>query len=154
MMAHTMNLPVTVLRPSVAYGPGQREDMFLPALVCALLRGERFALTAGEQTRDFVFIDDLVEALGMAGLCAVTDGEVINIGGGAAIRISDLVDRVERITNACGLAQLGTLGYRPGEAMQYHLDISKAARLLSWHPHTPLEKGLQQTVDWFKVRLP
>src|SRR3569832_901968 len=92
MMAHTLGLPTTVLRPSVTYGPEQQDDMFLPALIRALLRGERFAMTAGEQTRDFVFIDDLVEALGRAGLAADTTGEVINIGGGQAIRIADLVD--------------------------------------------------------------
>lgn len=146
-----MELPVTVLRPSVAYGPGQREDMFLPALICALLRGEPFPMTAGEQTRDFIYISDLVEALGLAGLDDATNGEVINIGGGSAIRITDLVDKVELMTQSHGMARRGAVDYRPGEAMRYLLDISKSARLLGWYPSTPLEQGLQQTVDWYRA---
>lgn len=151
VMAQTMELPVTVLRPSVAYGPGQREDMFLPALICALLRGERFPMTAGEQTRDFIYIADLVEALCMAGLDNTTAGEVINIGGGRATKISDLVDKVELMTQSQGMARRGAVQYRPGEAMQYLLDISKATRLLGWCPSTSLEQGLQQTVDWYRA---
>jgi UDP-glucose 4-epimerase len=151
MMAHTQGLPVTVLRPSVAYGPGQQEDMFLPALVCALLRREPFAMTAGEQTRDLIHIDDLVTALGSAGLCKAAEGEVINIGSGCAIRIADLVDMVENMTQSSGLAQRGAVAYRPGEAMQYQLDVSKAARLLGWHPQTSLAQGLQQTIDWYRT---
>lgn len=150
MMAHTKGLPVTVLRPSVAYGPEQREDMFIPAMVCALLRGERFSMTSGEQTRDFIFIDDLVDALMRASLCAAS-GEVINIGSGKATRIADLVDKVEHLTRARGLAQRGAIAYRPGEAMQYQLDIRKAERLLDWRPLTSLEHGLRQTVDWYRA---
>ena len=151
MMAHTLGLPTTVLRPSVAYGPEQHEDMFLPALIRALLRGERFAMTEGEQTRDFVYVDDLVEALGCAGLSADTTGEVINIGGGQAIRISELVAHVERMTDAVGLAQRGAVAYRPGEAMNYQLDIAKAQKLLGWWPRTNLEQGLARTVAWYRA---
>lgn len=151
MMAHTLGLPTTVLRPSVAYGPEQREDMFLPALIRALLRGEHFAMTAGEQTRDFIYIDDLIQALGQAGLAKTTAGEIINIGGGSAIRITDLVDHVERLTGAPGLAIRGAVPYRPGEAMNYQLDIAKADLLLEWQPRTTLELGLERTVAWYKA---
>lgn len=153
MMAHNLGMPVTVLRPSVAYGPEQHEDMFLPALIRALLRGERFAMTAGEQTRDFVYIDDLVQALGRVGLIGNTSGEVINIGGGHAIRIADLVDHVERMTDARGQAQRNAVAYRPGEAMNYQLDISKAEKLLGWRPQTSLEQGLQRTIAWYRTDL-
>lgn len=151
MMAHTLSLPTTVLRPSVAYGPEQQDDMFLPALIRALQRRERFAMTAGEQTRDLVYIDDLIGALGRAGLAEGTTGEVINIGSGSAVRIADLVDHVERLTDAIGLAVRGAIAYRPGEAMNYQLDIDKAARLLGWQPRVSLEHGLQRTVAWYKA---
>jgi UDP-glucose 4-epimerase len=150
-MAFNLGLPAMVLRPSVAYGPEQREDMFLPALIRTLLRGERFAMTAGEQTRDFVYIDDLVQALGRAGLSENTSGEVINVGGGQAIRIADLVDHVERMTDTIGQAQRGAVAYRPGEAMNYQLDIAKAEKLLEWRPQTSLEQGLQRTVAWYRA---
>src|SRR3546814_11839271 len=104
-MARTMGLPVCVLRPSVAYGPAQQEDMFLPALIHALLQGKRFPMTNGDQTRDYIYIDDLVEAIALAGVCPDTSGEVINIGSGKGTRINDVVKLVEQTEGVNELVQ-------------------------------------------------
>lgn len=56
-------LPVTVLRPTLVYGPAQGEDLFLSQLIRAVLAGRPFAMTAGEQYQDFIYVDDMVDAL-------------------------------------------------------------------------------------------
>jgi UDP-glucose 4-epimerase len=150
LMHRSFGLPVTVLRPAVAYGPGQQSDMFLPALIQTLLLGEEFNMTAGEQTRDYVYIDDLVEALLLAGTGALIDGEIINVGGGQAVRIAELVERVEAQLDCKGLVRRGALPYRTGEAMEYELDVSKARALLGWAPRTSLDEGLRRTVAWYR----
>lgn len=150
LMHASFGLPVVVLRPSVAYGPGQNSDMFLPALIQSLLRGEEFRMTRGEQTRDYVFVSDLVEALLLAGCRARVDGEVINVGGGRATRIAGLVERVEELLGRQGLVVRGALPYRTGEAMEYELDLSKARGLLQWEPRTSLDEGLRRTVAWYQ----
>lgn len=151
MLARTSGLAVCVVRPSVVYGPGQGVDMFLPALTRALLRRERFAMTAGEQTRDYAFVGDLVEALLRAGTADMVAGEVINIGSGVATRIATLADIVEAMTGAVGYTDRGAVSYRPAELMTYSMDITKAERLLGWRPTTTLERGLEQTIAWYRV---
>jgi len=152
MMHANLGLPVTILRPSVAYGPGQRSDMFLPDLIQTLLRGEPFSMTPGEQTRDYVYVQDLVEALLRAGCRADINGEIINIGSGAPVRMAALVDRIEALLGREGWVRRGALDYRPGEPMAYWLDISKARQLLEWVPGTSLDEGLQRTVAWYRGR--
>jgi nucleoside-diphosphate-sugar epimerase len=150
LMHSSFGLPVVVLRPSVAYGPGQNSDMFLPALIQSLLRGEEFKMTLGEQTRDYVYVDDLVDALLRSGDCANLDGEIINIGSGQATRIADLVGRVEAQLRCSGLVRRGALPYRTGEPMEYLLDVSKARQLLHWTPQTSLDDGLRHTINWYR----
>jgi len=149
LMARNMGLPVCILRPSVAYGPGQQDDMFLPALIRALLQGKSFPMTGGEQTRDYIYVEDLVEAIVAAGVCSDSSGEIVNIGSGRGERISDVVDLVEQMMGVNGLVKRGALAYRIGEPMDYCLDISKAARLLNWRPKISLVEGLRRTIDWY-----
>jgi nucleoside-diphosphate-sugar epimerase len=150
LMHSSFSLPVVVLRPSVAYGPAQRSDMFLPALIQALLRGEDFKMTLGEQTRDYVFVSDLVDALLCAGYYSGIEGEIINIGSGEPIKIAQLVRNVEDLLSCADSVHRGALSYRVGEPMDYWLDISKAKRLLRWVPQTSLENGLRHTINWYK----
>lgn len=150
MMARTLAVPVCVLRPSVVYGPEQGDDMFVPALVRALLLGERFPMTAGEQTRDFVFVGDLVEAILLAGSTPNLGGEVINIGSGLATSIAALADSVEAVTDSHGHTDRGAVAYRGAEPMNYAMNITKAERLLGWRPATTLGEGLRQTIAWYR----
>lgn len=150
LMHRSFGLPVVVLRPSVVYGPAQCGDMFLPALIQSLLRGKAFDMTPGEQTRDFVFVEDLVDALLRAGYCKGIDGEIINIGSGEPVVISRLVEYVENLVGCTGLVRRGALNYRIGEPMEYWLDISKAKNMLDWGPQTSLVNGLARTVGWYR----
>lgn len=150
LMYRSFGLPVVVLRPSLVYGPAQGGDMFLPALIQSLLRGQPFEMTLGEQTRDFVFVVDLVEALLLAGCCKGVDGEIINVGGGEPVVISALVEHVEKLVGRTGLVRRGALKYRTNEQMEYWLDISKAKNMLNWVPKTSLVNGLNRTVSWYR----
>lgn len=152
LMHCSFGLPVVILRPSVAYGPAQRSDMFLSALIQTLLRGEEFPMTLGEQTRDYIYVTDLVDALLRAGYCPGIEGEIINIGSGEPIQIAQLVSRIESLLGCTDLVRRGALAYRTGEPMAYWLDISKAKRLLKWMPQTSLDEGLKSTICWYQDR--
>src|SRR5437667_2751057 len=88
-VSRTCQFPAVVLRPTNVYGPGQGEEMFVPALVTALLCGREFAMTAGEQTRDYVYVADLVDAIIGALELQVPCG-VVNIGSGVPVRIKEI----------------------------------------------------------------
>lgn len=146
--AHRLGgLPVVELRPTLAYGPGQPPDMFLPALVAALAAGRHFAMTAGEQTRDFVYVDDLVAALLAALLTPEAAGRVVNVGSGKPVALADLARSVARMLDAEELLGIGEVPYRTGEVMDYWVDPTLAAELLGWRATTPLTDGLRAVVD-------
>lgn len=146
-------LPVVVLRPSLAYGPGQGEEMFLPALIRSLLSGQRFAMSRGEQTRDYVYIDDVVEAMLRAAVCQDATGQVINVSSGEPARIVDVTRRVVELigNDAADLLDVGKLDYRHGEAMNYWADRTRARTLLGWEPSVSLLDGLARTVEHYRT---
>ena len=144
--------PAVVLRPTVIYGPGQGEDMFLPALIRALLTGQTFEMTHGEQTRDFLYVGDVVTAvLKAVHANAGVDGNVINLGAGHSHSVKDVVDMVlQGIPDASpAQVQFGALPYRCHEAMHYAARIERAATLLAWQPMMYLRQGLRATIDYF-----
>ncbi|HEY5921582.1 MAG TPA: NAD(P)-dependent oxidoreductase [Kofleriaceae bacterium] len=132
--------PTTVLRLGVVYGPGQSPKMFIPQLVAALRAGKRFAMTQGTQTRDFVFVDDVAEAIVAA--LARPPVSVVNIASGREIAVRDAARIIARAVGADeALLGFGDIALRAGEAMRYVLDVSLAARELDWRARTSLEAG-------------
>lgn len=132
--------PTTVLRLGVVYGPGQRPHMMIPQLVAALRAGRVFAMTQGTQTRDFVYVDDVAEAIVAA--LAAPPMPVVNIASGEEVAVRDAARTIARALDADeALLGFGQVPLRAGEAMRYVLDVSRAARELGWHPRTSLAAG-------------
>ncbi len=142
-------MPLTVIRPSLAYGPGQPGDMFLPALIRSLAEDKPFAMSLGEQTRDYIYIDDLVEALLRAAQTQGLGGEIINVGSSIPLRISDLALKTEKMMAKKDMIRLGAISYRAGEIMDYFVDNTKARELLSWEPRVGIEEGLRRTIAYY-----
>jgi UDP-glucose 4-epimerase len=141
-----------ILRPSIVFGPGQAPDMFLPALIRTLLSGQRFAMTAGDQTRDFVYVDDLVDAILQAMGAPAAQGEIINISSAQPIRIRDIAKMAAALIGpeAERLIDFGARDCRPGEALDYWAGNERAKTMLNWQPATPLEDALRQTIGHFR----
>ncbi len=146
-------LPAVVVRPTIVYGPRQGSDMFLPALIESLLLGRPFPMTAGQQTRDFLYITDLVDGLLRAATTPSACGEVVNLGSGRPVSIGKLALDIERMLGKVGLVRLGALPYRPKEVMSYSVDIRKAAEVLNWRPTVSLEQGLAHTIQYCQSAL-
>jgi nucleoside-diphosphate-sugar epimerase len=147
------NLPVVILRPSIAYGPDQGEEMFIPALIKTLLRKKPFEMTEGKQFRDFIYIDDLIEALLKGLKCKRVYGQIINIGSGTSIRIRDIALQIAEIINNKENLKLGEVPYRSFEIMDYTVDITKASTILGWFPKTKLSDGLAKTISYYKKNI-
>jgi nucleoside-diphosphate-sugar epimerase len=141
------NLPLVTVRPSLIYGPGQDASFFLPALVRACVDGKVFEMTWGEQAVDFVYVDDVVDALTLAATAEGARGEIINVGSGRQVTIRALAERVAALTGASGTLRIGAKPGRAGESDERVMDVSKAARVLGWSASTPLEEGLRRMVE-------
>ena len=151
-LAETMHalyrLPVTVVRPTVAYGPGQGPDMLLPGMIVTLLDGKSFPMTRGGQTRDFIYIEDLIHGLLSVARCTRAAGTVLNLSSNAPVSIKDVARRVQGMIGR-GRVRFGAVPYRVNETMHYAADNARARKLTGWRPRVPLEEGLRRTIDWF-----
>jgi len=132
-----------VLRIGVVYGPGQAPPMVLPSIVDAVRARRPIALTAGTQTRDFVFVDDVGDAIARA--LAAPPG-VINIGSGVETRVRDACELLGRLLGAPELLGFGARPLRDDDLARYVLDVTRARDILGWRASTPLAAGLARLV--------
>jgi nucleoside-diphosphate-sugar epimerase len=146
-----------VLRPGVVYGPGQAGNMLIPSVLTELVAGNRVALTLGEQTRDFVAVDDVVSAL-VISLRANTGSGTYNVGTGIETRVRDAATatafQLSQSTGKDYLPQLafGAKPQREHETARYVLDPDHAYQTLGWRATIPLAEGLKGTVRAFLAK--
>jgi nucleoside-diphosphate-sugar epimerase len=140
-------LPVVTVRLFQVYGPGQAEQSLIPATIRAALAGEDFGMTLGEQERDFVYVQDVVDGMLATAKAAGIEGTSLDVGTGTGRAIRHVVERIWQLTDATGRIQLGALSYRPGEAMRLVADADRTAQLTGWRASTPLGEGLYATIE-------
>jgi len=147
---------VTSLRMFSVFGPGQSYNNpyqgVLGIFSGNILRGEPITIFGdGEQTRDFIFVEDIVDGWARALVAPKAKGQIINLGGGRSTSINQLADAV---VGAFGFAKGGYeirhAPGRPGEQRAVQADIRKANELIGWSPRTSFEEGLKKTVAWAK----
>jgi len=102
----------------------------------------------GDQSRDFIFVSDVVDALISAATCPAAAGRAINIGTGRAVTVNRLWQTVRDMAGL-DLAALHA-DERPGDIRDSVADIRQAQSLLGFKPKVPFEKGLQQTFSWYR----
>jgi nucleoside-diphosphate-sugar epimerase len=153
MLYRTQGLPIVTLRPFLTYGPGQSANMFIPSLIKSCLRGQDFVMTAGKQTREFNYIDDIIDGFILASLSKKAIGEIINIGNGWEYRIIDVARKIVELIGKPIKLKIGALPYRLGEANLFYCYNQMAKRLIDWYPKTDLESGLKQTIAWYREHI-
>ena len=148
----TYGVPYTALRFANVYGPRQNphgEAGVVAIFTERLLDGEQPTINGpGTQTRDYVFVGDVVDAV-VKGL-AYDGSDVFNVGTGIETDVNALFGHLNRLTGTNAPEAHGPA--KPGEQQRSVLDVSKAAKHLGWQPTMPLSEGLAQTVDWFVAR--
>jgi nucleoside-diphosphate-sugar epimerase len=140
----SFGVPVASLRLFTVYGPRQRPDMAFSRLVRAALAGEEFEVYGdGEQTRDFTFVGDVVQAMRDA---AASDWRgVANIGGGSRASLNDVLDIVR---DFCGELRIVRRPQATGDVRHTAADTSVAVAAFGYRPRTSLAHGLAAMVDY------
>jgi dTDP-glucose 4,6-dehydratase len=146
-------LPTVILRPFNTYGPFQKSNQeggVVAIFIEKALRGEEIPVFGdGEQTRDFLYVDDCAEFIVRASFSEKATGQVINAGSGQDIRINDLA----RIICPDEKRIFHLPHHHPqSEIRKLLCDSTKARSLLNWEPKTPLRDGIAETIAWMKTR--
>ena len=132
--------------------PASQYAAAIPAFVTAILKGEPPTIYGdGEQSRDFTYIDNVVDANLLAARARQTKGEVINIACGQAVTVNEIIDM---INNLLGKSVKPTYTPpRPGDVKHSLADITAAKNLIDYKPNVSFNNGLRLAIDWYKANL-
>ena len=153
---HLYGLETVALRYFNVFGPRQDPSSdyaaVIPLFVSLMSQGERPNINGdGTQSRDFTYIDDVIQANLLACEAPGVGGEVFNVACGRRHTLLDLVDSLNKIL---GTSLEPTFGpRRSGDVMHSLADVEKARRLLGYEPSTTFEEGLERTVAWGRARV-
>jgi UDP-glucuronate 4-epimerase len=147
---HNYGLRIACLRFFTVYGPRQRPEMAIHKFASLIVQRKMIPVFArGASSRDYTYIDDVIDGT-VAALDADLDFEIINLGNNHAVPIMHLIALLEK---ALGLsAQLQEMPAQPGDVPVTCADISRAGRILNYHPAVSIETGIQKFVDWFRKK--
>jgi nucleoside-diphosphate-sugar epimerase len=144
-------LPTISLRYFTVYGPRQRPDMAFHKFIRAIQTGQPIAVYGnGEQSRDFTYVGDIVEA-NIAAMQRGQAGAVYNIGGGNRVTINEVLHTMEAITGKRAVVNYETR--QRGDAAHTAADTSAARRDLGYQPRYALEDGLRMEADWLTKQM-
>jgi UDP-glucose 4-epimerase len=146
-------LPVVHLRIFMVYGPGQRDlRKLVPYVTTSLLRGEAPKLMSGEREVDWIYVDDVVDALLAAAVTPGAEGASLDIGSGELVPVRTVVARLRRLVGGSIEPSFGAVPNRKLERVRV-ADPAPAAAALGWRPHTALDDGLARTVEHYRAQL-
>lgn len=151
MYGKYLGFPVIILRVSTMYGPKDSINRFIPSIICKALHGQDIPLNSGKKLRDYVFVEDVADAL-LACLdwTGKQNTEVVNIGGGKSYTLKSVVEKIVRLCQSTSSVRFGVFPDRMLESDVWKMDIERAKNILHWVPRTPLEEGLLKTIEYYK----
>jgi nucleoside-diphosphate-sugar epimerase len=154
LYTQSLRLPVVALRYFNVYGPRQRQDSdyaaAIPIFVRQLVSGGQVTVFGdGKQSRDFIFVEDVVSANLLAAESDQAAGEAINICTGKETTLLDLLEELSELSPHG--PQVNFTAPRPGDIYRSVGNPEKADRLLGFRATTSLSEGLKQTVDWMRL---
>ncbi|HYH55100.1 MAG TPA: GDP-mannose 4,6-dehydratase [Anseongella sp.] len=145
---HLYGIRFIALRFFTVYGPRQRPDLAIHKFTRDIFQGDPITVYGdGSSSRDYTYVDDIVQGVLAAIDYSSSNFEIINLGNRQAVKLQEMIGTIEK---ACGRkAIIDRRPEQPGDVPQTYADISKAGRLLNYHPATGFEEGIRKFVNWF-----
>ena len=140
-----------------SFGPGEVPGPYrnvIPKFIWCAIKHLPLTITGtGEETRDFIYVDDLVSGLFASAVAPGVSGEAFNLGTGKETRIIDLAEMIIRLCNSRSRVEFAAR--RPWDkSVTRQACVDKAAKRLNFQPRTGVEEGLAATVEWFYQNMP
>jgi len=142
------NFPVTILRLYQVYGPYQDLNRFIPIVINSCKNNKNFPCSHGKQYRDFLYIDDLINAIFSIFNNYKSRGEIINIGYGSPLKIRNIIKNIVNYYRE-GKPQFGMIKLRKEEQMIIYPNLIKAKKILKWKAKNNFVTGLKKTISYY-----
>jgi len=153
--AKSEKLPIVTLRLFSPYGCYEEPTRLIPSVIVACLRGENPKVSSPDPVRDFIFIEDIMDAyVKVIETKKEIEGEIFNIGYGRQYSVGEVVSRIIELTGNRVKPEWKSIPNPRFEPITWVADISKAKRFLNWQPRHDFEKGLEKTIKWFEKNMP
>ncbi len=145
---HLYKIPCTGLRYFTVYGPWGRPDMAYFLFTDAIIKEKPIKVfNYGDMKRDFTYIDDIIEGT-IAAINKVFPFEIFNLGNSKPVSLMKFIATLEQLLGK--EAKKEFLPIQPGDVPETYAEIGKSTQLLGFKPQTPLNKGLEKFVNWYK----
>ncbi len=141
------------LRFFMPFGPWERPGRLIPYTILKALSGVDVDIGNGDQERDFIYIEDAIEATIRAGITEISPGTIINIGSGLGHPVAHVAQLILDLMGNPVDLKIGARETRADEIWKYSADISNAETVLNWIPTTPLKEALMKTIEWYKINV-
>lgn len=144
-----MDIRFAWLRLFSSYGPSDEPTWLLQYLINQFLQNISPQVTKGEQLWDYIYIEDVADAVLAMVNCEQAKG-VFNLGSGQAHSLKHIIEKTRDLINPNIEIQFGAIPYRPDQVMHLEADIGLLKNVVGWEPKFSLEEGLIKTVNWAK----
>jgi nucleoside-diphosphate-sugar epimerase len=151
LLARRSEMATVVLRLFSVYGPWEEPTRLIPTVIRRARAGLPLEMVAPDVARDFVYVEDVINALLDFPRLARLRGEVLNLGTGTQTTLREVVDAVTKLLGSRSPVRWGAMAARQWDSAHWSADPSKAARLLGWAPAHSLRQGLRKTAEWMRA---
>lgn len=150
-VARRLNKPIVTLRLFSPYGPYDDPRRLINYAITRALANKPIKLTNPESVRDYIFVDDVVNAYFIAIKRAYRyKGEIFNIGSSRQMKVKNVVAKIVKLSNSKSKIVLGKVPLRLQESPKWQANIEKARKKLAWQPTSSFDEGMKRTILWFK----
>jgi len=146
------NFPSIILRLYLVYGPRQDFNRLIPTVIKGCLEDSSFPCSNGLQYRDFLYVDDAINAIFKCLQNPNLFGEIINISSGKLIQIKKVILLIKKIIKK-GEPDFGVIKLRKDEILKLYSNIYKAKTKINWTPRVKFVRGLKKTISFYKKKL-
>lgn len=148
---NTYHIPVAIIRPFNTYGPRHTYDV-IPKFIELALNGETLTIHGdGKQSRDFTYVDDMIDAFLIMGSHTAAVGKAVNFGTGKDINVNYIAKKIKDISESnCDIIHTAD---RTSQVRKLKCDYSLAKKLLGWKPKIGIDEGLRRNIEWAKENL-
>ena len=149
LKSKSTKLDLLCIRPFNTFGPFQSEKAIIPEIIIKCLQNNEIKTTKGKQTREFNFVDNIIDGMLFLNKKIKNHIEPINLGSNQPISIKDLVKKIHNYTYSKSKLKIGSLKYRPNEIWKMQAD-NKFITSKGWKPKIQLDEGLKLTIAWYR----